>query len=406
MKKTSLISEALIGRFKFCAPAKSSTWFFVAFFLFALSCSEDPTKTSPVTENVLPEFVAPDGIDFNGDYLIIPTPQLYEQTMKALKASEPESVSKWTAKLGLTSMRDIYVKAMKEQDDYLLNLLKEYESLPADDKRLKTKPVIPQTPFVAQHAALFDFNEYGAITRLKLSNPLMDRLLNKDGIIMVAGHIFQYNETNTKIIVGGSNSKIAMLPSVAATNDKLNIIVNPVTTQHKTLTDASANGRLAYSYSSSAQINLPDKWDLYFNYSVSLSTSLMPIYDTNNPVCDPPGCGQARASKTQDCYCYYPIIGQQGFTLHYATMECRKIWYSAIDTQHHSDKNRITATITDNVFGTNNYSYTNQYSVNATLYIYDGPIPNNYDVTSGSYTFYEKTFWDEQTFEGQTTHSW
>jgi hypothetical protein len=310
-------------------------------------------------------------------------------------------------------MRDIYVRALKEQDDYLAKLQKEYGSLPAGDKRLKTRPVIPQSSFVAEHAALFDFDEYGAITRMKLSNPLMDRLVNKDGIIMVAGHIFQYNEDNTKIIVGGDARKIAMLPSVTATDEKLNIIVNPVTVQRKTLTEAPADGRLGYSYSNRCDVSLPLNTTYYFNYSVSISTSLQPVYDYSNLICDPPGCGMARASEAQDCSCYYPIISQQGFTLHYATMESRKNWVGLIDSQHASLTNKIDATITDNVNGTLHYTYTNHNLVNATLYIYDGAIPAGYDITSGSYTFTETTFSQEEYnlsgngyVTGQVTHSW
>lgn len=352
--------------------------FAVSLTLLALACSDNMVKTpDPQVTVKLPEFVAPDGIVFNGDYLIIPTPDLYKQTIALLKSSDPASVAKWTSNIGFLSMRQIYSRALQEQEDHPNQ----------------------QTEFVATHSALFDFDDDGSIKRLKLSNPLMDPLLNKDGIIMVAGHIFQYNENNVKIIVGGDNSKIALLPKIETTDEKLNIVVNPVTTEYKTKTDV--NGRLTHSYGSSYYVGISGGNTYYFNYGVYISTRLDPVYDTT-PVCDPPGCGQARSSKAQDCYCYYPIVNYTRYVLHYATMEARKSGFG--DSQHRSDTNEIYATVTDTNGTHNYYAYTNDL-VNCNLWIFDGTTGTTaYDITAGSYTFIEQP--DVPISPGSVNYSW
>jgi hypothetical protein len=383
--------------------------FVVAFVMLALSCTDVGIKnTTPDVQGVaLPEFAAPEGITFNGDYLVIPTPQLYDETMKRIKASDPEGVSTWTAKLGLTSMHDIYERALKEQDDYMLRLEAEYRALSQAELELKTPPVVPQTPTVAEYAALFDFNEYGGITRLKLSNPLMDRLVNKNGLIKVAGHIFQYNENNTKVIIGGDPTKIAFLPTVDATNEKLGIVVNPVTVEHKTVNDD--RGRTSYSYSTSFEIGqVGGGYTYYLAYEVSLSSSTWAIYDYQNPVCNPPGCGipdpGGRTSKTQDCECYYPVIGWTGHVTHYATQHNTKKW-AGIETQHQSTTNTILGSVDDTYSGHQTFNVSNQGYVNLTVYIYDGTFYEGFSTTAAAYTFYSDPDGDGP-LAGYDLYSW
>lgn len=379
-----------------------------AFVLFALSCSDDAVNNATSDEQATSEFDVPEGISFNGDYLEIPTPQLFDETMKRIKASNAETVSKWTAKLGFTSMRDIYERALREQDEFGQALEKKYRKLPEAEVKLMPHAVIPQTPTVAEYAGLFDFNEYGQITRLKLSNPLMDGIVNANGLIKVAGHIFQYNETNTKMIMGGDASKIKFLPDVDATNDKLGIVVNAVTVEHKTKN--IDNGRSSHSYNSSFTMGPVGccGYTYKLTYEVSLTSSTWAIYDYQNPVCNPPGCGipdpGGRVSKTQDCECYYPVIGWTGHVTHYASQHNSKIW-AGVETQHQSSTNTINGTVTDTYSGQQTFNVGNNGNVNLTVWIYDGTFYPGFSTTAATYNFYSDPDGDEP-LAGYDQHSW
>jgi hypothetical protein len=284
----------------------------------------------------------------------------------------------------------IYEKAFDAQEKYLNGLQAQYQSLPQNDPRLKIKPTIVQPKYVTEHAPLFIFNNEGLIARPVLPDYDMTALVNKNGLVMVAGHLFQYNESNIKIIIGGDRSKIPALATINETDEKLNVVVNPVTKkvlkkERRKLEPAT--GRIWWDYGAQSPFYTFLNNAYYMNVEIHISYYIEPIYDTT-PVCEPAGCGQARM-KEGDCYCYYPIAGYTSYTRMENHMETRRIWEGLVDLSNRSDVSRITVNYTTNqspylIHTTNaSYDYVNTYLT----IVYNQP---GVEFTCASHSFYSE----------------
>ncbi|HEU5290611.1 MAG TPA: hypothetical protein VFU05_08225 [Cyclobacteriaceae bacterium] len=389
---------------------------FIAVLLsFGVSCQE-VEKVQPTLVKVASKMFEPEAdIEFNGEYLVFPTPESFKKTYASLINSDPQSVREWSTKLGFNSTRMIYETALEEQEKYLSNLLSQYKSFSSGDPRLKVKPIIVQPDFVKVHAYLLDFDSEGLIWRPKLSNYDMTALVNKDGLVKVAGHLFQYNKDNTKIIVGGDPGKITNLVNVNETNEKLNIVVNP--TNHEFVKKGqkelqSETGRIWYDYWNQSN-HWPDPSaettnKYYMNYEVHISISSYPLYGTT-PICEPEGCGQARTSEAMECNCYYPIIGYIGFSRFENHMETRKSWMDLINTGYHSLENTIAVDykiLNDPTIY--HASYSQDEYVNTYLTIYDGTPAIEF--VCGDHDFYSMFLYDyyipSNTLERTVNVSW
>jgi hypothetical protein len=355
------------------SPKKSSMKKRLVFIVFLLasvfSCRED--EKASVDPGVIindNRFEPSKDVQFNGEYLVFPTPLSFEQTIKSISNSDPKSVREWSDQLGFTSIRVIYEKALEEQEKYLNGLVAEYQSLPPNDPRLKVKPTLVQPQYVMEHESLLIFNNQGLIARPALPDYDVTALVNENGLVKVAGHLFQYNPDNIKIIIGGDHNKISALAGTTQTNRKLNIVVNPV---RKELVKSerqklqSSNGRIWWDYSGYSPLYEVGANKYYMNLEIHISYYTEPIYDTT-PVCEPEGCGQARI-KEGDCNCYYPIVGYTAHTKMENHMETRRIWSGYFDLSNQSDLSQITVNYTTNQssFYTNSsytsYNYANTY---------------------------------------------
>jgi hypothetical protein len=359
--------------------------FFIGLVTSLSQCSEVQPATSPDPGIVISEkqFQPQKDIDFTGDYLVFRTPQLFEQTLNSIRNADPRSVRSWSDQLGFVSMRVIYEKALEEQEKKLNELLAQYQAYSPNDARLDVAPIFEQPAFVKENKDLLIFREKGMIARPKVPNYAITALINKNGLVKVAGHLFQYNEDNVKIIVGGDQSKIELLPVTNETNKKLNIIVNPITRKFPA---ESSNGRYNYSWSAKSKMFLDPTSasnQFYYNTDVSIISTNVPVYDTT-PVCEPAGCGEVRA---MDCTCYFPIIGYVTFTTFESHMEVRKVWLGLIDTAHQPSYSTITVDYKiDNGAWSNDHTYTSLNLSNTYITLYDGSPYVNF--SCGNHDFY------------------
>jgi len=357
---------------------------FIGLVISISQCSEVQPETSlSSTETIINEkkFEPSQNIEFNGEYLVFRTPELFDQTLNSIRNTDPHSVRDWSDKLGFTSMRAIYEKAYEEQEKSINALEAEYKSYPPNDPRLKAP--FEQPAFVRENETLFAFNEKGLIAQQNV--PLYDvtALINKNGLVKVAGHLFQYNKDNIKIIMGGDESKISMLANVNETNKKLKIVVNPITRKWVDQS-SSPEGRYLYDWSAKSMefVGSNVNYTFYYNMDVQITSRSEPMYDTT-PVCEPAGCGEVR---TMDCTCYFPIIGYIGFTTFESHMEVRRKTLGLLDVGYQPSSSTITVDYKiDNGAWSNDHSYTSHNLSNTYITLYDGTPMVNF--TCGSHDF-------------------
>lgn len=277
-------------------------------------CTDPNIAEIKLEENQVETFDFDQEINFNGNYLEYTSPEVFEQTLLLIRNSEHEELMGWLAQSGFESIHSIYVRALSDQNDLISDLKKQFplEEYTENQLNQMEKPQIVQSSFIRQHSHLFEMTEDGLITGMKIFHSEIARLVNKDGIIKVAGHIFQYNSDNIKIILQGDESKIALLESTYASNEDLGIIVNPV----ETLSNGKSNENGKYgdnyrTWTTSGGGRRVHYWAENKRFS-------SPIY--GDRVCEDldDGCDNGdpltkanNAGKIAPCpqYCYYPIIG-------------------------------------------------------------------------------------------------
>lgn len=337
---------------------------FLVFLLALTTCSENSIKPDNLNLNdkVIP--TNDSAIKFNGDFLEFASPKDFDEALASLTNASPASVLKWSNHFGLVSMREIYENAKAEQTKYLNNLIAQYKSYSADDPRRKVKPTIEQQPLTKQYSHLFKFDTHGLIQGLKEFHFDIAGMLNKDGIVMVGGNIFQYNADNIKIIEGGDKTKIASLNYVTETSKKMNIIVNPVKTKLAKSPSAKYGTNQTWCSTSDSESTY------YTNCSISISYYQVTTYGPYT--CDCSGGGVAKAQPI--CNCYYPIAGISNYTLYTTHMDVTKSWLGLATVCVQPD---LGSTISAQWWGDNGVSHVKTGSSvgysNTDLTVYDGP---------------------------------
>ncbi|AEI48526.1 hypothetical protein [Runella slithyformis] len=87
---------------------------------------------------------------------------------------------------------------------------------------------------------------------LNLTSTEMSSVLNKDGIVKVAGKIIQYSKFNIKIIEDGDPTKIALLDKINQTDKSQGITVNPINFKSSGQKNSKVS-KVAYSYTRSCE---------------------------------------------------------------------------------------------------------------------------------------------------------
>ncbi len=149
------------------------------------------------------------------------TPQVFEEYRNKM-TNQPQAVlDEWEKTLGFESMRSILEKAKKEEHAHFEAKMK---------KNLK-EPDLSHSAYFKRYESLFDY-EKGNIS-LKMHLISMATFLNEDGLVRIAGHLFQYTENSTKIIIGGDEKKLGLLKNSDKTDNAKGIMVLPIVVQNK-----------------------------------------------------------------------------------------------------------------------------------------------------------------------------
>jgi hypothetical protein len=162
-------------------------------------------------------------------------------------------------KMNIASYSEL--EAYQKQNNFISMrmLLKQAESQDAQNheeemKLLAKNPALAKTmthkvpDIITQNPRTFFYSPEEGI-ELNLTSTELSSVLNKDGIVKVAGKIMQYSKYDVKVIEDGKPEKIALLAKTTQTNKEQGITVNPINFR----SSGQKNGKVAYSYTRSCE---------------------------------------------------------------------------------------------------------------------------------------------------------
>lgn len=150
----------------------------LSFFLVA-SCSD--------TEESIQETEAVNEIVLQKDFLVFPTEESFENTIKLNSEKTPEDLQQWEATLGFNSMQTFFNKAQYEEELYLSNLYEQGKTLEG------------HSDFVEQNRAYLAFSEEDEI-EINVFWPDVASVVNKSGLVQVGAILYQYSLGHLKAI--------------------------------------------------------------------------------------------------------------------------------------------------------------------------------------------------------------
>lgn len=333
-------------------------------------------------------------INFNGDYLEFKTPEAFLETLAGLKNADGKSIREWASHFGFTSMYAVFEKALEVQEHHLSTVLSPYLKYSPEQLKNIQKPQITMPAFIKANEKLFHFDEEGLVRSLRIFHSDMAHLVNSKGIVKVAGHLFQYNEDNIKIIIGGDAHKLHLLDQVAATDEMNNIVFKPVVPQN--LPRSNGSGRNDYYHQIVEQFTNPYPFGgkLRTIGTINLNSYSTPIYGSRicDSECNTPIDPNAKVA-VEPCNCYYPIVGYNYYTVYETHMEVQERILWVWKTYRPKESEITVHWHKDGVSMRKFYRYTRDLS-NTYGTIYNGPMIN---VTRGNHS-YSFNFWPE--FDG------
>jgi hypothetical protein len=278
--------------------------------MFAIACS--PTGIEPANPQNLAQSArteasegikipASEDISKHPDYfevrnnkgvLEFSTPEVFETYVKKMANLPETDLDKWESSLNFVSMRSILAKSKLEERKNF-------------DTKVKNNLVNDaRSAYFTQYQDLLNWEK--GVTTLKMPLTQFANFLNQEGLVRVAGHLFQYTENSIKIIAGGDANKLTALKNAQKTDKANGIMVLPITNNKK-----PSNGRTEGKSYDIAYTSLPSSWPVsssFFSVSMYLSQYSNPIYDYQNRyyVCDG-GAG----GRDNGCHWEYPIIGTE-----------------------------------------------------------------------------------------------
>jgi hypothetical protein len=310
---------------------KYSAWTVV---LLGLAMCADPGNViKPKNVTTSTDFVYNDdkSIRFNGNYLEFSSPELLDATMKRLSTSSSSELAAWEAKFGFHSQMSLYFTAVRDQGNLVRSIAAEIMQGKAEAEVMSTmkKPTIDVISILHDNKDIFRLDPDGFVMGLRINHQYA-RVVNAMGLLKVAGHIFQYNETNIKVINDGDPKKIPLLAETQKDDSKNGILVHAV----------APAGRQGGRYSAYSEMY----WDVddvrgyrLFN-QLSLTYTSGPIY--GGVVCDEDchigGGPETRTSANGVCYCYQVVTGwydHSNYTAHLKSETSVLWWWDAYRSQ-------------------------------------------------------------------------
>jgi hypothetical protein len=226
----------------------------------------------------------PDVQVWNG-YLVFSSPQVFEAHQAKYQNASLAELETWGQSLKFTSLRTMYHRLLREEVAH-----QEYR-----EARRITE--FSHCDYFYQNQDIFVLDPATKFFRTKVTLSFMEKFVNRDGLVQVAGHLFHYGERAIKIIKGADPTKIPLLATTNQTNEAHGIIVLPIgerqpvlqkqnsTSDYGMVSDRRVTCQLA-AYTYQAAI-----------YDYNATPTLVCVYD-----------GGPFASW---CYYVYPIIDYQ-----------------------------------------------------------------------------------------------
>jgi len=309
-----------------------------------------PASTGKVAENEAkvrqdPRFFE---VRQRNGYLEISTPAVFEKLRQDL-TNQPQAVlDSWEAKFsGFVSQRSTLEKVRIAEQRH-------FEAKVAANLGIRDES---RSALFAQNAQLFTVTN-GHIT-LKLGLAHMAKFVNAEGIVRIAGHLFQYGPDFIKVVTGGDDRKIPLLASTHQTDKANGIVVLPVEKATRPL----GQGRTEQNaFDDDERGFAPTFWYNAGSFYTAISATdyQIPIYDyTQEPYWTCNG-------DTWYCYPNYPIIGYTDMTCSdtYSSAQARHVlfgWQAVV-------MNEIRVVVDTNVTSPVSLSSLNTASVNYEIY--------------------------------------
>jgi hypothetical protein len=195
---------------------------FIVSIVFLSSCGNDPSiSIDHENQNVSQVFNVSQTIRNNGNFLDFAYYDEFEATRKFhylrdrgtsmdlnYSTYKPIAPKDLATQLGFKSMGHIFDELIEIQNDYIGELMHRYHQLSKEEKeQLNQNGIDKFAPQVRakQHMLLLD-EETGTF-QMKVHDTELAYLLNEDGIIAVAGAVYQYTDTKVKFMpMNGSNT--------------------------------------------------------------------------------------------------------------------------------------------------------------------------------------------------------
>jgi hypothetical protein len=230
-------------------------------------------------------------------YLVFSTPQVFEAHQAKYQNASPAELETWEQGLRFTSLRTMYNRLLREEV--------------AHQERNEARRIaeFSHCDYFYQNQDIFVLDPATKFFRTKVTLSFMEKFVNRDGLVQVAGHLFHYGERAIKIIKGADPTKIPLLATTNQTNEAQGILVLPIDkrqpTQAKEGSDSNAgvvsDRRVIYAigaYDYQAPV-----------YDITGTPTLICIYD---------------GSAFSWCYYQFPLIGYEPRSNAYAWTSIQK----------------------------------------------------------------------------------
>lgn len=212
------------------------------FTLLLVSCTNgnlEKTKPSPAKASLKSDakiFVHEAGFLEFQNHLV------FEETIKQLDGKSREELDSWEKQFAFNSMRSIFDQAVDADYEFFSNL----KSLGQDEINVlkNASGDFFHSDYVKKNKEYLLFDKDG-IFRMNLYRNDVAPLVNKNGLVKVGGHIFQYTHDYLKILKCGDEKRINELINAEKSNQDGSIIVNKV--KYITLKSGEVNNSNARS---------------------------------------------------------------------------------------------------------------------------------------------------------------
>lgn len=185
---------------------------------YACSDEELSDVSSPVQED---DFT----VRVKNGYLEFKDQAAFDEVKASLESMDDEALNVWESQFnGFTSLRKIDEMSIDAQEAWFEKLrnMSEEERVALQ----QSDDAFWYSDYIKEHSSLFVLQDSGKYRLNIMGSALKDlSLLNKDGIYKIGSNLYLYDDSSTKIIHDGDDSKLELLSRIEESDDDLQISV-------------------------------------------------------------------------------------------------------------------------------------------------------------------------------------